>query len=159
MHMESSATFEGKKHIPNQLLHDWWVSENTKNATCSLKKLNLLQPENTPLHTSEFLNRWLHPPWDYRQPAPTPHNWFEANCASSVETPNSKSSHLEPQRLLKTTTTVHTINMSSGNRSDHPNPQQRNQRLARLKGFVAVRWWCSFIDHPTGDGVRLNVFQ
>lgn len=153
-HLRGKSTF-----LTNCYMIDESVRRLKMQLVSSLQKPNLLQPENTPLHTSEFLNRWLHPPWDYRQPAPTPHNWFEANCASSVETPNSKSSHLEPQRLLKTTTTVHTINMSSGNRSDHPNPQQRNQRLARLKGFVAVRWWCSFIDHPTGDGVRLNVFQ
>lgn len=58
MHMESSATFEGKSTF---LTNCYMVDESVRilkvQLVSSLKTLNLLQPVNTPLHTSEFLNR------------------------------------------------------------------------------------------------------
>lgn len=48
--------------------------------------------------------------------------------------------------------------LSSNEHSEHPDPQQRSQRMAGLERFV-VRRWRVLADDPAGGGLRLDVLQ
>lgn len=99
--------------------------------------------------------------WDYRQPAPTPHNWSEVNCVFSVE-PTKSYKWKQKGGSVGTASIFHfkhisTLNLRFSEHRKHPNPQ-RSHRFARLERFMSWRW-CGLANDPAGSGLRLRVLQ